>query len=291
MQLGPEGRVFTVRCPAGLGPGALVDIRVAQTSSASAVARAGLAEPAVSAASLLGSLGCPALLLLVLLALLVLSCSLPRFAALAVSEACNAANPANDAPLRALSFHLYRGLGSDALCSSDRADFCLSWTDLGVWSRIDGAAATSHMQYDAQFDWPAAQVLVPLAAGAVLVAALALAALGCQLGRKRSVEAASGLLMLASSLTLLAWVLSFSGLNGVAYSSTLSSSAWTNFFRSGYSLRDVISGSPNPIPPSPRGSNCIAVVQLTEGAVILSVATAMTFVTSVAMCCLRCFVR
>lgn len=295
MQLGPEGRVFTVRCPEGLGPGALVDIRVAQTSTtaASSARVLRMSEPPLSSSSLLPSLGGQAFLLLALLVLLALSCSLPRFASMALSQACAASNPSNSAPLYALYFHLYRGLGSDALCSSDDANFCLPWTDLGAWSRIDSAVAgSSHMQYDAQYDWPATQVLVPLAAGAVLTALLAIAALSHQLRRKRSaIDAVYGVLVLASSLTLLAWVLSFSGLNGVVYSSTLSSDAWTSFFRSGYPLRDVIYGSSNPLPPSPRGNDCFAVVQLTEGAVLLSVATALTFVTSVAMCCLRCLVR
>jgi hypothetical protein len=37
VQLGPQNKVYTIRCPDGLGPGALVDIRVAVASTSAPV--------------------------------------------------------------------------------------------------------------------------------------------------------------------------------------------------------------------------------------------------------------
>lgn len=268
-----------------------MDIRVAQRSITTA-ARA--IRPVESPGGLLpASLAAQGLVLAVVLVLLVLSCGLPRFASMTISEACAASSPSSGDPLFLLDFHLYRGVGSDATCSSRANSFCIAWTQLATWSRIDAIAGEgSHMQYDAQYGWPATQVLVPLAAGAVLVAGMVAATIGYSVHHKRSSwEALYSLLMMVSSLTLLAWVLSFSGLNSVVYSSTLSSDAWTNFFRAGYSLKDVVEGSTASAVPDPKGNSCIAIVRLSEGGILLSVATALSFVTSIAMCCLRCFAR
>jgi hypothetical protein len=211
-----------------------------------------------------------------------------------VSSGCKAANPVDGSPIHALYFNLFRGLGSDPQCSGTSGNFCVRWSDLGAWGAIDHVAGSSHshMQYDAQFGWQAAQVLVPLASALTAVAVLTLAVSSYYIGRHRiSRSDVVAYVACCSSLVFLAWALSFSGLNGVLYSSTLSSTAWTAFFRAGYSFKDVLSDSTSGITPQPVDNSCTVVVSLMEGGILLSIATSVAFVAALVMCCIRCVTR
>ena len=91
--------------------------------------------------------------------LLLLSFALPTFAYQFISQSCQATNPSNGNPLTELYYNLMNGIGSDPECSANADNFCLQWTNMGLWARIDQIAFGADMELEAATRWQTAQVI------------------------------------------------------------------------------------------------------------------------------------
>jgi hypothetical protein len=132
---------------------------------------------------------------------------------------------------------------------------------------------------------------VPLASAVSMLSLLNILYTAYLVGRGRVSRTYAGSAITGScSLLLLSWVFSFSALNGVIYSSSLSPLAWAAFYSAGYPLKSVIENTVAQTTPAVI-TGCNVDIILSEGAVILSVATSLSFITSLILCCIRCGIR
>jgi hypothetical protein len=167
VQLGAGNKVTPVRCPDGLGPGALVDIKVAHNPLATVgqepvhFAVHSVPQP-FNDASVVSTFSIESVFMLCIFILLTLAYAMPRFAEQIITSSCQVVNPANGKQLLTLYYNLFNGIGSNQECSTGPNDFCIHWTDLAIWNRIDDISRSSSIQYDAKFGWESAQVRQPL---------------------------------------------------------------------------------------------------------------------------------
>ena len=210
--------------------------------------------------------------------LFVLTIALNVGATVNLSSACGVTDPISGAPRSKVFLNFFYGLtGNGEFCKNSSETFCLPWTSPNflLFENLSGyATRESGGGTLISKNMFSAQVLIGLSLGFTVIASILH---GLVITKAFSAE--YGIFLASSYLLLIAFALSIAALSNIVTASAFISINWTQYFRSGATLSDLLEGTrPSAAAATAApGEACYTSVNYLGGA-LLSAAIALLFV-------------
>ena len=236
---------------------------------------------------------------LLVTSLIISSFSVSSFCEQHISLGCDASNPFSGEPVTKMYYILAQGFcSSDSNDDSDSSSFCIKFSDMNTWERIDGAITSSNnanainvksnMATDAEHAWKAVEVMLPIA---FIMSFCAVIFIGWGIKQDTSVQGNFKNVFLIGSSSfwlILCWAIAISAYNTVWFSDSMTPYIWQRLYLTGTSFGELISDG-NQSPTSPD-SSCFVSISFGayDGILFLAIAMPISFFLSLWILCTRC---
>lgn len=208
--------------------------------------------------------------------LLTLTIALNVGATLSISRGCEVLDPLTFIPRDTVYLNIFYGLsGNEAYCKNTGDNWCVPWSSENwfFFENLSGYPPSNGDNSLASRYLFSAQILICLTLGFTVIACVLH---GLVLTQKFVAE--YSLFLGASYLLLIAFALSIASLSNIVTASPFSSTNWTQYFRSGATLLNLLTGTrPAADAALADPKSCVGSVELKGGA-MLSASVAALFV-------------